>query len=325
MAAKTQPSVDIEALKAASTPVQAEDSMAEAGRKILLGDFIRMLNHEAGSRTGEDIEDVHQMRVATRRMRSAFRLLGQYYKDKPVRPFVGYLRKVAQALGGVRDLDVLIDDLERYQQTLDAKTAKALGATIALLDKKRRKARKRLVALLDSKDYAGFVRSYAKFLTKPGKGAKSLNGDGPSPHQVRHALPVEIHTHLADVRAYDTVLPDAPVETLHALRIEFKRLRYIVDYFQVVLGATSGDYLKGIKAIQDHLGRINDIEVATNTLMDIADDDRLDAAQAAALDAYLEAIKVEGEALITGFPEVWERFNTRTMQGKLASALLVLR
>src|SRR5258706_11423347 len=108
----------IEKLSAAIQPVAADDNIAEAGRKILLAEFVKMLQHETGSRTGEDIEDVHDMRVATRRMRSLFRLLKPYYKRSAVQADKTELRHLAWTLGAVRDLDVLIDDVRTYHATL---------------------------------------------------------------------------------------------------------------------------------------------------------------------------------------------------------------
>src|SRR5262245_29152747 len=98
---------DLETHRAAVSPT---DTMGEAGRKVLLTEFIHVLQHEAGSRSGEDIEDVHDMRVAIRRMRSAFQLFKPYYKAKDVRPYRRGLRRIGWALGDVRDLDVLIDN-----------------------------------------------------------------------------------------------------------------------------------------------------------------------------------------------------------------------
>ncbi len=57
----------INLLEAQMHPMSPEDPMPEAGRKALLAEFVKMLKHEDGSRNGEDIEDVHQMRVASRR------------------------------------------------------------------------------------------------------------------------------------------------------------------------------------------------------------------------------------------------------------------
>ena len=121
-------------LQAHVQPVAPEDTMAEAGRKALLSDFVTMLQHETGSRTGEDVEDVHDMRVAIRRMRSTMRLLGVYYKPKAIQPYLKYLRRVGQALGTVRDLDVMISDLKAFQETLDEDRRADLQPIFAQLD-----------------------------------------------------------------------------------------------------------------------------------------------------------------------------------------------
>ena len=52
--------------------------MDEAARKTLLFHFERMLKHEPGTREGEDAEELHDMRVATRRMRAALRVFDGY-------------------------------------------------------------------------------------------------------------------------------------------------------------------------------------------------------------------------------------------------------
>lgn len=318
-------SPDIEALKTHIAAVDAADTMAEAGRKILLGEFVKMLQNEAGSRAGDDIEHVHDMRVATRRMRSAFRLLEAYYKPKPTRPYIDTLKLVANHLGAVRDLDVLIENLESHRAGLDAAGQEALGVVIAGLDKKRRKSRKKLVAFLDSATYQAFVTAFAEFLVKPGKAARPIDQDSADPYQVRHVLPSIIHDHLAHVRAYDNVMDNPGEDTLHALRIEFKRLRYAVDYFEDVLGASGTDFIKELKHIQDYLGRLNDLVVAEEYLESVLDDGLLSEDQAAVLQASMQGMDAERAALRAGFPDVWASFNKRSVQRKLSDALLVLR
>src|SRR4051812_34049303 len=101
----TQPTLSpVESLQAHALLIEPLDTMAEAGRKALLDDLIKMMSHEAGSRSGEDPEDVHDMRVALRRMRSIIGLLGGYYKPKALDPYVDEMRKIARSLGTVRDL-----------------------------------------------------------------------------------------------------------------------------------------------------------------------------------------------------------------------------
>lgn len=315
----------IEALLSLEQPVSPNDSMAEAGRKVLLGEFVTMLQREAGSRTGEDIEDVHIMRVATRRMRSAFRVLKPYYKPKAIRQFSRQLRQIATALGAVRDLDVLILDLESFQAGLDDAGQEATGQLIADLSERRVAARNSLNALLDSKPYRQFIKKYAGFLMQPGAGAVPVKLESPVPYQVRHVLPVLISERLAAVRGYEAVLTDESVDmdTLHALRIEFKRLRYMVSLFDEVLGSRVQAFITELKAIQDHLGRLNDIATARHRLDLLVDD--LNSAYSGVLSAYMESLEAEVPDLIGKFPEVWAHFNSRKVQEKLSSALLVLR
>jgi transposase-like protein len=96
--------------------LEPTDSLAEAGRKVLGFHFGRMLTHEPGTRLGNDAEALHDMRVATRRMRAAFRVFGSGFRQKSVKPLLAGSRATARALGRVRDLDVFIEKLQQYQQ-----------------------------------------------------------------------------------------------------------------------------------------------------------------------------------------------------------------
>ncbi len=307
-------------LKSQVKEVQPDDTMAEATRKALLPDFLDMLDHEAGSRTGDDIEDVHDMRVATRRMRSALQLLSDYFKPKTVREHTRSLRRIARSLGAVRDLDVLILDLQEFQKSLDDEGQAAFQSIIERLDGERSYARHHLIRLLDKNAYRRFTEDYAKFLTTPGSGARPADSDTPS--QLRHLLPTLIYEHLGTVRAYDARIADADLNTLHALRIEFKRLRYLVSLFADVLGTSIKDFVKELKVIQDHLGRLNDLHVAQERLNAMRED--LDAAEAEALGKYIDSLQVEEEKLRAQVDDIWRRFNSKTVQRQLATAIAAL-
>ncbi len=312
----------IEQLEAQRQAVLPEDSLAEAGRKVLQGEFIRMLKHEVGSRTGEDIEDVHKMRVAIRQMRSALRLLEDDFKPGTLRPLRKDLKRVMSALGPVRDLDVMIHDLSSFAPP-EAEAQTALRDVIDSLDQRRQVARMNLLNMLDSKNYRRFVHDFTDFLITPGAGARSNHSESAVvPFQVRHVLPPMIYQHLAAVRAYEPVIEEADAATLHALRIEFKRLRYIISLFSDVLGKDIEGFVTELKHIQDHLGRMNDIHVAHDLLTDLMED--LDGDQNAVLWLYLENLEKELPALREKFPAVWQRFNTKTVQRKLASAVAAL-
>ncbi len=313
----------IETLRPQLQPLAPENTMAEAGRRALLPDFITMLEHEAGSRKGEDIEHVHDMRVATRRMRSALSLLSNYYKAKTISPHMRSLRKIARVLGSVRDLDVLIDNLQTYQATLEEENRAGIQLIIDRLDQDRGYARQVLNRTLNKSDYRRFTQAYAQFLmTERAPSARPIDPEDIQPSQVRHLLPSLIYDHLGTVRAYDSLIADADANALHALRIEFKRLRYLVSLFSDVMGTSIKDFIVELKAIQDHLGRMNDLHVAQERLCELLPE--LDESSRIALDAYIESLRAEEETLHVQVSDVWKHFNTKTVQRQLATAIAAL-
>lgn len=315
----------IAALEPQIQSIKPDDTMAEAGRKALLPELVKMLKHEAGSRVGDDIEDVHDMRVAIRRIRSTFRLLSAYYKPKAIDPYNRQLRRMARALGAVRDLDVMIDNLTNYANELADDRRAALQPAFAKLNDERETARRDLNRLLDKGSYRRFLVDFSQFLTTEKAGARGLEGDL-SPVQVRHLLPALIYDHLGHVRAYDSVIADADATTLHGLRIEFKRLRYAVSLFSDIMGGTVKNFVEELKTIQDHLGSLNDVTTAEARLADLID--TLDPAAAApaieALREYMAQMDSRRAALRAQMPDIWTRFNGKTVQKHLASAIAAL-
>lgn len=297
------------------------DAMAEAGRKIFAEQLRIMQKHEDGSRTGDDIESVHQMRVATRKMRSLFKLIGEHYKPKTVAKYSSGLRDIARALGQIRDLDVIIEDLEDFCSKQSPETQAPVETIIQKFDKQRNKHRASINKMLDSDKYKKFVRQFSKFAHKQGRGAVDIISEE-VPHQVRHVLPIILHQRLAIVRAYETVLPAAEDEVLHALRVEFKQLRYAVEFFKPVLGTSAEAYIKEVKAMQDLLGRINDIAVFSERIQSVR---RLNDDQKVVVALYLETRNAELDILREQFDEQWQSFNQRTVQRQFSDALLVLR
>ncbi len=125
------------------------------------------------------------------------------------------------------------------------------------------------------------------------------------------------------MRAYDHVLADADDLTLHALRIEFKRLRYAVSIFADVLGTGIDEFESELKAIQDHLGDLHDIGASEERLSEIANrlDPETQAEALYALQQYVDQMEQKRADLREGVGEVWRHFNTKTVQRLLTNAL----
>ena len=265
--------------------MRVDEPLPEAGRRMLRDQFQLMLSHEDGTRRGDDTAATHDMRVATRRQRAIFRIVRPYFKRKAIRSHRDGLRALAKRLGAVRDLDVLIAAADADQSSPSERPT----ALAPLLDEwrtQRESARADLIAFLDGDVYRAFVDDYQAFLSSPGVGMKkSASKDSAKPHLVRDVAPGEIWSHYGRVRAYEPTLRRASMETLHALRIEGKRLRYLLEFFGEVLGPDVGKAIEQLVALQDCLGAMHDSYVGIGLVEEFLarDHDRApngDAAQA---------------------------------------------
>jgi len=314
--------------KKKKTPgVRADEPMAEAGRKILRFHFERMLANEEGARKGDDIEALHRMRVAIRRQRGAFRIVRPYFKRKAVRAFRDELRTLAEHLGDVRDLDVLIEAAVGYQASLKRDAGAGLDPLLDEWRAQRERARAKLLSHLDGEDYREFTARYDEFLSSDGAGVKATSDDSPHPHLVRHVLPAEIWDHYGKLRAYETVLKWAPIETVHALRIEGKRLRYLLEFFAEALGADLSDTIEALVALQDHIGELHDVDVTIGLLRDFlmrASQASSDPAAIEIVGRYLKLQEARLRTLRRTIGRPWKRVAGKRLRSTLARAVAKL-
>jgi len=301
--------------------VRADEPMAEAGRKILRFHFERMISNEDDTRKGEDIEALHHMRVATRRQRAAFRIVSSYFKRKSTEPFRDELRTLADLLGAVRDLDVLIESAERYRSSLRREAAAAFTPLLEEWGRRRDEARHGLLRHLDSDEYRDFTTRYQEFLSSPGAGVKDGADSTPHPQQVRHVLPAEVWDHYGRVRAYETVMTWASLETIHSLRIEAKRLRYLLEFFAEVLEPGLGGAVESLVRLQDHIGELHDADVTIGLLRDFLMRHAQTSASPAVGDVvgrYLKQIEGRLRKLQRTLKKPWKRVAGKPLRNSLA-------
>jgi CHAD domain-containing protein len=246
--------------------VQADDHVAEAGRKVLRFHLARMIAREAGTRSGENIQDLHAMRVATRRQRAAWRIFGEAFRPGRTKNHRNRLREVAARLGAVRDLDVLIEAADAYRADLPVAEQRALEPLLAAWRIHREDARKLLARELDSDGYKRWLDDYAEFVRHEGVAARTVIPT--EPHRVRDTAASRIQSAYEQVRAYEPVLRWADVDTLHELRIHGKWLRYSLEFVREALGPDVDGLIARVTALQDHLGLLNDADVCAHLARD---------------------------------------------------------
>jgi CHAD domain-containing protein len=239
--------------------VLLDDHIAEAGRKVLRFHLARMLAKEEATRNGSDPEDLHDMRVATRRQRAAWRVFGGAFRPRRTKAYRRGLREIAARLGAVRDLDVLLDAADAYRGELSNAEQRALEPLLAGWRAHRDDARKLLIRELDADDYRRWVDDYGEFVRHEGLAVVPVAPT--EPHRVRDTAGSQILTAFEAVRAYEPVLRWADVETLHELRIAGKWLRYTLEFSREALPPEAATLISRVTALQDHLGLLNDAHV----------------------------------------------------------------
>jgi CHAD domain-containing protein len=284
-----------------STEISAGSTLGETAFATLRAQFAVFVEKEAGTRLGDDPEQLHDMRVASRRLRAAMRLF-----ESALPPRLLELREdladVAAALGEVRDLDV---QLERFAEW----AARDPRLAAAVLDPRHRvEARRRMLALLDSARYRTFRRRFAAALRRG-----PVRGDPAASTPILAAAPDLVFARRKKVRkAAKRIDFESPPAAYHALRILCKRLRYALEFLAGVYGRPAEDFAKRIADVQDLLGRHQDASVAIGLVEGVLDrGDALPPATAFAMGVAAERSRQEAAGLRRLFPRVYERTKGR--------------
>ena len=299
------------------------DPISEAGRKILRFHFLHMITHEPGSRQGEDIEELHNMRVASRRLRSAIGTFHKFYQKKYHKRFKSDLKDIGIALGKVRDIDVFLANLSQDQQILSQKFKLNLTDLKQYWIDERETARLNLNLKFDEDQYQEFLINFTRFTETSFLGVKKKILEETKPLNVRSTMPSLINSHFVRVQGIGYGVEHKSFAKLHKLRIEIKKLRYTLEFFFEILGNTSKQLVEHLKQIQDHLGKLNDAVVAVKMVEEFNDylNRNSLADERKANNKYLQYKLAERNRLQHGFPDVWYQFKISAFEDDLRSSL----
>jgi triphosphatase len=244
------------------TDIEAESSFGELAFAVLRRQLTVLRAKEPGTRLGEDPEELHEMRVATRRLRAALDL---FVEVLPVRArnFRVELGWLAGVLGAVRDLDVQL----LAQATMVEPGQDDLWADLtALLDQERNAARADLLAALDSARWERLKSGMAS-MVQQGPNRRSTATRQPGLAVVPELIGSR---HASVVKAARRAKRSGAAADFHRLRIRAKRLRYTLEFSSELYGGRTKRYTRQLAKLQNQLGLLQDAEVAANRLSDLA-------------------------------------------------------
>ncbi|NJD35291.1 MAG: CYTH and CHAD domain-containing protein [Betaproteobacteria bacterium] len=252
-------------VRAGKVAIDARDPPLAAFRLIALDCLSHLQLNHAGAVRSEDAEYVHQMRVATRRLRAALRMFGPVLPAGFAEQLVPPMRELMQALGQARDLDVLmaeivapvataLPDEPRLTDLASAITNRLYAARSAIRHTLRQPAYGQLLLT------AASLLQRTPFVEAPNPDEETLSLRQFADRRLRRLLK-NIHELAAAAR------PENP-PSLHELRIGIKRLRYAIEFFDPMLPGKSGvAVIKRLAGLQEELGQLNDLASAGTLLM----------------------------------------------------------
>lgn len=238
-----------------------DDSICIYGSGVLLKHLQALTQEIHGvQHASEDIEFIHRMRVASRRLRSAFPLFAQCLPVKKQKPWLKQIKKVTQALGEARDTDVQIERLEAFEKKLESRRAAAGVARLLLrLRQKRQRLQPAVHQAMQELQESRLLETMTARLLP--LAALAEQSSLVSPTLYRHAF-TAISSRLDDFLSYDEIvnMPEQ-VEELHAMRISAKWLRYTLENLAALYPGNLKIYIQGVRKAQEVLGDIHDCDV----------------------------------------------------------------
>lgn len=247
----------------------ADDAWDVVARRMLATRLhaVRSALTPAARRWEEDVEQVHRLRVATRRAGAALGVAAEWLPRRKRRQIARRLKKVRRAAGEARDLDVLA-----ARWSSDPKRAGPLES-LGLIDElraQRRAAQKPLQRIDRRKWHRRFAKSIARL-------ARRVHAPEDHPRTFGQQAVMQIGAEAREFFEHASV-DLADDAALHELRIRAKRLRYAMEIFAAALPAMFRDELyPQVEELQELLGRVNDHAEAVERLClwsSLAEDER---------------------------------------------------
>jgi CHAD domain-containing protein len=240
-------------------------------RAVLVNLRDAMLVNWDGTIEDIDSEFLHDLRVAVRRTRVVLANAGRVLPDDVRQRTREDFSWFGEITGNARDLDVYQLEWPDYTADLDAGASKALLPLREHLGERREAAHAELEAQLSSARAAAAIAAWSEWLDNP-VDPDALGDRG------GEALPVTVRrrirrAHRRMIERGRTITPATPAETVHELRKDAKKLRYLIECFGGLYDKSARSaFVSRLKALQDTLGAHQDAEVHAAALREIADD-----------------------------------------------------
>jgi CHAD domain-containing protein len=294
----------------------APDLHSEKATRMILRYLIDVMKrNERGVKADTDTEFLHDFRVSSRRIRSALgQIRGVFPKEK-----AGQFRKDFAILGKttnkLRDLDVYLLKKEQYRALLPQHTVSGLDLFFQDLSEERRSELKNVRKFLNSMVYKKIVSRWEEFIDSETAFAaeEAKNAQRPVLELAQRIIFRRYKQIIRDGKKVNAASPD---EQLHQLRIDCKKLRYLLEFYASLFPKKNMLLLIGqLKKLQDNLGDFNDLFVQQEHLKEYLSHIKKSRADslltAAAIGGLITALSQRQQSVRSEFKQRFKVFRAR--------------
>ena len=274
------------------------ETVADAARKAIAFGAESLLWHQNAAESGDE-EPLHQLRVASRRLRASIELFSNVIYAAQLKLYRRDIPWLGAQAGAVRECDVTSALIGARAAKVDPDLKAAIAPMVTALDQRRKSEHAKLYDLLASKRYRNLIAKLSRPAIKKIGSDRMLGGVA--------AQLIRPATHSA-ARLGKKLSDDAPTLVFHKLRVRIKRLRYELEMIASLGGKRHKKTLARLEALQELLGLYHDVTVASAWLLSYAETSAAPPRTMLAAGALIQSLDSRESKLRRRCMRAWRRF-----------------
>ena len=223
-----------------------------------------MFSQAAGTREGKDIEHLHDMRVASRRLRECFQVFNAFYAPRKLKKVLSSVRNITRVLGRPRETDVNLGLLAAYQPGPSPILSTTHEYLLEIFEFEQARQRRKMLKQVDKIDQGALETTLSRFAetARMSRSRPSLLTQVGQELEFEGFLSIstrDLRQKVTEIFAFEAAPSGEEYETrLHDLRINTKKLRYRLELLNAAYDQRFGQAIRLAKDLQDIIGSAHD-------------------------------------------------------------------
>ncbi|MDF7801243.1 CHAD domain-containing protein [Pontiellaceae bacterium B1224] len=215
--------------------------------------------NEEGVIADYDTEFLHDYRVSLRKIRSVLSLFKNVLSEEDTAHLKQSFSEIMKETNLLRDRDVYLLSKPDYFSMVPPRLHRGLETLFEMLEEERNRAHQAIRRMLKSQDYQNIMSGLENWF---GPDNEQLRGEFANAPSKKYGCGLIMKRYRKVCRIAKSITVETPDETIHELRIQCKKLRYLIESFAPLFPKKQiKTLLKKLKRMQEHLGLFNDRSV----------------------------------------------------------------